>query len=850
MITKKTKVIAILALLLFSSVFASASLNHSTVTAQTNTSSTISSSFLNQYEWPQFQGDASASRFSDGPAPNTSAILWKANITGIQSYISAFDGLIFVCTNTSVVALTQTGSIAWQEPINMVKNWPIAYEIDSAHMIVESTCLDPTTGTILWTSSQFCADSGIFNANVYSPETKMFYVKVGSYTQGWDFSDPSIPPTMVWNQYVPGGATTGIGTSYGGGLVFVGSTLNQQIALNATTGAVVWTTLTKGPMIFNGAYSDGMFFRGGTDDNTMYCFNASTGQIIWTYTPQGDTDGYFTTGPAIGYGMAYEMNKDGYFYAIDMQTGNLVWKYKGPDSTLLWPGMPSIADGMVYVTTGESAEYGGQVGTSQFACLNAYTGQIIWTLPIEALAPRESVALAYGNLYMIPGNVTTSVDSITGNEYSRINEIWCIGSNSTPVSNWPMWRADSQHSSTAQQGPSSLSLSWKFTTNGSVISSPTVVNGVVFFGSEDKNIYAVGAWSGKLIWNFTTKDAVESTVAVANGSVYTGGDDGYVYCLDANTGSLIWQTFINGDLPFTFGDTVLKSSPVVVNGIVYIGSLDGYMYALNADNGDIIWQYQTLGPIESSPSVADGAVFFTSQEPATGMLYRLNANTGDLIWKQQLPYEYQFTGGDEMLSTPSVAGGMVFTSANIRTYYAINEATGAYIWNFTDPAATEFIYLAPIYVNGTVFVIDKYDITCLNATNAQTIWSFYTGDELYIAPSYSNGMIYDVTSERHIFILNANNKGQELAKATTPSSSWSSPTIANGQLYIGCNDWNLYCYTTAISSSAISTSPSPTPGPPFGTTETYLTAAIVVIVIILIIGLAAIVLISMRTKKP
>jgi outer membrane protein assembly factor BamB len=851
MIPKKVKVIVVLALLLFSSVFASSSLNHSTASAQTSTSNAVSSSVLNQYEWPQFQGDGSATRFSNGPGPSTSAILWKANITGIQSYIAAFDGLIFVCTNTSAVALTQSGSIAWQTPVNMVRNWPIAYEIDSTHMIVESTCLDPTTGAILWTSSQFCADTGIFDANVYSPETQMFYIKVGSDTQAWDFSDPSKPPTLVWDQYVPGGVTTGIGTTYGDGLVFVGSSLNEQIALNATTGAVVWTTLTKGPMIFNGAYSDGMFFRGGTDDNTMYCFNATTGQIIWTYTPQGDDDGYFVTGPAIGYGMVYEMNKDGYFYALDMQTGSLVWKYKGPDSTLLWPGMPSIADGMVYVTTGESAEYGGQVGTSQFACLNAYTGQIIWTLPIEALAPRESVAIAYGNLYMIPGNVTTSVDSITGNEYSRVNQIWCIGSNSIPVSNWPMWRADPTHSSTAQEGPATLALSWKFATNGSVVSSPTVVNGIVYFGSEDKNIYAVGAWSGQLIWNFTTKDVVESTPAVADGKVYTGGDDGYVYCLDANNGSLIWQTFVNGDLQFTFGDIVLKSSPAVVNGIVYIGSLDGYMYALNANTGAVVWTHQTLGPIESSPAVADGAVFFTSQEPATGMLYKLDANTGVLLWKQQLPYEYQFTGGDEMMSSPSVADGMVFTSANIRTYYAINEATGAYVWNFTDPAATEFIYLAPIYVNGTIFIIDKYDITCLNATSADTIWSFYTGDELYIAPTYANGLIYDVTSERHIFILNASNKGAELDKATTPSSSWSSPTIANGELYIGCNDWNLYCYTSAVPGQVISTSPSTSPGASSGVNGTYLTAAIVVIALILIVGVVAVALISIqRPKKP
>ncbi len=91
-----------------------------------------------------------------------------------------------------------------------------------------------------------------------------------------------------------------------------------------------------------------------------------------------------------------------------MNNGDLVWKYHGPDKDLLWPGMPTVADGKVYVTTGEVAMYGGEVGISQYACLNAYTGKAIWTLPIEALAPRESAIVAYGNLYMIPGNVNHS----------------------------------------------------------------------------------------------------------------------------------------------------------------------------------------------------------------------------------------------------------------------------------------------------------------------------------------------------------------------------------------------------------------------------------------------------------
>ena len=108
-----------------------------------------------------------------------------------------------------------------------------------------------------------------------------------------------------------------------------------------------------------------------------------------------------------------------------------------------------------------------------------------------------------------------------------------MGTKSIPISNWSMWGADPTHSSTAPEGPTNLTLAWKFATNGSVISSPTIVDGIVYFGSQDKNIYAVGAWSGNLLWSFATNAAVESSLAVVNGKVYTGGDDGNVYCLDA-----------------------------------------------------------------------------------------------------------------------------------------------------------------------------------------------------------------------------------------------------------------------------------------------------------------------------
>jgi outer membrane protein assembly factor BamB len=33
---------------------------------------------------------------------------------------------------------------------------------------------------------------------------------------------------------------------------------------------------------------------------------------------------------------------------------------------------------------------------------------------------------------------------------------------------------------------------WSFTTGGSVVSSPTVANGMVYVGSDDYNLYAFG----------------------------------------------------------------------------------------------------------------------------------------------------------------------------------------------------------------------------------------------------------------------------------------------------------------------------------------------------------------------
>jgi outer membrane protein assembly factor BamB len=290
---------------------------------------------------------------------------------------------------------------------------------------------------------------------------------------------------------------------------------------------------------------------------------------------------------------------------------------------------------------------------------------------------------------------------------------------------------------------------------------------------------------------------------------------------------------------------------VVVGGLVYIGSLDGNLYALDANTGNVVWKTQTQGPIESSPAVSDGAVYFNSKEPEGAALYKVDANTGAVIWKQVFPYNYSpIEGGTEMLGSPSVAAGMVFTSTDMRTYYALNATTGNIAWNFSDPAASEFIYMSPIYVNGDLYILDKYNIACLNAANGHTLWSSFTGDELYNSPSYADNYIYVVTSERHIYVLDTTENGTRIASATTPSSSWSSPAIANGMLYVGCNDWNVYCYANAAAAVLPTSAPTPTPAPP----QNLALSSSLIMIIALVITVAVIIVavgyaVRKRAKK-
>ena len=220
-----------------------------------------------------------------------------------------------------------------------------------------------------------------------------------------------------------------------------------------------------------------------------------------------------------------------------------------------------------------------------------------------------------------------------GHLHSRIAMLWVLlgalilsacGGQSQDA---PMFRANPARTGVfPSDGPTTLNeLVWMFKTDGGVISSPAVVDGVVYVGSVvvgsgdvrsgDGWLYALDAGTGQEKWrfNFKTDATVEgwvtSSPAVADGVVYVGSEDGRLYALDAGTGQEKWSFQTDG---------VVNSSPAVAGSMVYVGSGDGRLYALDARTGQEKWRFKTDGAVNSSPAVAGGMVYFGS---ADGYLY-------------------------------------------------------------------------------------------------------------------------------------------------------------------------------------------------------------------------------------
>lgn len=278
-------------------------------------------------------------------------------------------------------------------------------------------------------------------------------------------------------------------------------------------------------------------------------------------------------------------------------------------------------------------------------------------------------------------------------------------------------------------------LKWKYTGGGEfTYASPTYHNGVIYMGCIDSYVYAFDAATGAVIWKFKAGDTgIESDAVYANGTIYVGSNDDHLYALDASTGTLKWRfktgsnisaspTVANGTVYFGSSDSRLyaldaltgafkwafatggminQCGPSLVNGVIYVGSRDAYLYAIDAATGTQKWKFGTGGISleQASPTVVDGIVYFAGWYNVPGFtkkgsVYAVDANTGQLIW-EALPN----TG---FSSSPYVANGLLYISADDMNFYALDASNGSVKWKaqILPNGASAAVSNGTVYVGG------------------------------------------------------------------------------------------------------------------------------------------------------
>jgi outer membrane protein assembly factor BamB len=401
-----------------------------------------------------------------------------------------------------VTALQRSNDKGAQKQFLVQTNWSqFHFDADGTRVNPYENVLDPRTVRNLelkWTfSTGENFDSGVQSSAAVADGV----VYIGGYYTYDLYALNANSGALLWSHGTGGLVISSPAVK--DGVVYFGSGDNHVYALRAKTGDEVWIHAANGPVYPSPVVVNASVFIGSYDEDNIFALNASTGALLWSYT----ADGPVFSSPAFADGVVYIGSEypGQTLYALNAKTGAVLWKSTASGST--WY-TPTVWNGMVYVGANDGNLY----------ALDASTGATLWKYTSDAVS---TPAVANGVVYVGSGDGLLALDAYTG------------------------------------------ALRWSYATGDLFVSSPAVANGVVYVGSWAGNVCALDAETGILLWDYPTETPIHSSPAVSNGMVYVASDysgsyDGYIYAFGLPDGAN--QDSARPDLRSLLPDFSLKPS--------------------------------------------------------------------------------------------------------------------------------------------------------------------------------------------------------------------------------------------------------------------------------------------------
>lgn len=190
-----------------------------------------------------------------------------------------------------------------------------------------------------------------------------------------------------------------------------------------------------------------------------------------------------------------------------------------------------------------------------------------------------------------------------------------------------------------------------FTAAGKIWSTPVIKDGTVYFGSHDKNVYAVNVVDRTAEWKFATGGPVAGRPLLFNDLVVVGSFDKNLYGLEAKSGDKRWE--IKGTNWFWAGAVANEST-------IFAPNMDGNIYAIDKE-GKLLWKYDLGSPIVSRPALVPNALVVAAKNGRQISLLDTNTSTTNRL------IDSEFVTNSEIKAPIFVHGNTIYVGTQDST---------------------------------------------------------------------------------------------------------------------------------------------------------------------------------------
>jgi len=278
---------------------------------------------------------------------------------------------------------------------------------------------------------------------------------------------------------------------------------------------------------------------------------------------------------------------------------------------------------------------------------------------------------------------------------------------------------------------------WRAEVGAAVWAGLAARGGRVFVGTDAGSLVVLKEEDGTQVWSYEAGAPLRATPSLHGDALYLHSDDGRIHCLDAATGAPIWSTAVGEAVerippgqPGSRYDSY-ASAVLVAGGAAFVGLHEGGLVALDPGFGTERWRVSEPSSVLATPAWQDGRLYYGTFD---GELVARDAATGAEAWRVG-------TRG-AIVSTPTPAGETLVVGNRAYDVLGVRAGDGGVAWKyyywFSWVESTATLRDGVAYLGSS----DARRLQALEAASGRPLWHFLTEGSTWATPAVAAGRVY------------------------------------------------------------------------------------------------------------